>query len=243
MNEPVRCPVCETETRRDRFPRHFAETHPGDRLRATFAYSATWAIVLPVIALALAVVQLVLALVEIPSSAAVTDGLAAAVGVQSAGVQSIVALGVAPAVAIGVAIVVVALARGPGQRVRRGWQPSRFEYLLVLAMSTPVVGPIGYLLWATRRALAVRYHRELLAGGGVVATEDIADAARALGSYDRARAAEAFEDAGQLLQGLQDDQHFRNPTLGARIGALARGCGMAAAICEHQVPTATTTAT
>lgn len=233
MDERVRCPVCETETRRARLPRHLAETHPRDRLRETFAYSAAWAAVLPALALSLLAAQTAL-LLDRPSGSAVPDAVATAIGVRPESVPAALAVAVAPAVAVLVAMAVVALARGPGQRIRRGWRPRQFEHLLVLTWTVPFVGPVVYALGAGRRFVAVRYAREKLAAGGRVAVDDLADADDALATHRDGAAARAFASAGRLVQGLRDDAHVRNPEVGEHLDALGRACGMAAAICEHR---------
>jgi hypothetical protein len=234
MDEFVRCPVCDAETRRRRFPRHLAETHPGDRLRETFAYSAAWAAVLPALAVSLLAAQTGLLLVDRPSGSAVPDAVATAIGVRPESVPAALAVAVAPAVAVLVAMAVVGLARGPGQRVRRGWQPRRFEHLLVLTWPVPFVVPVVYALGAGRRFVSVRYRREKLAACGRVTVDDLANADAALDAHRDDAAARAFESAGRLVQGLRKDPHVRNPEVCAHLDALGRARGMAAAICEHR---------
>jgi len=229
MNDRVRCPVCEAETLRRRFPRHVARTHPDDRFRETFRYSAAWATVLPVAALAVLVAETALFVLGAPLSTPVRSGAAAALGVDPATVGSLLAL-IGPV--LGVAL--VALARGPGQRRRRGWRPARIEYPFVLAWALPFAGPLVYFVAASRRFVSVRYAREKLAGGGAVAADHLADADRALVGGRDAEAARAFEEAGGLVESLAADEHCCNPTVAGRLGALARACGAAAAICEDR---------
>jgi hypothetical protein len=234
MDERIRCPVCDTETRRSRFPRHLAETHPRDRLRETFAYSAAWAAVLPALAVSLLATQTGVLLFGRPRSSAVPEAVTTAIGARPETVSTALALSVAPVGAVLVAMAVVGLARGSGQRFRRGWRPRRFEHLLVLTWAVPFVGAIVYALGAGRRFVAVRYAREKLAAGGRVATDDLTGADAALATHRDDDAARAFDSAGRLVQGLRDDAHVRNPEVTARLDALARACGMAAAICEHR---------
>lgn len=234
MDEFVRCPVCDAETRRRRFPRHLAETHPGDRLRETFAYSAAWAAVLPALALVLHAAQTTLLVLDWPRAGAIPDAVATAIGASSESVPVVLALGIGPGVAVVLAMAVVGLARGPGQRVRRGWQPRRFEHLLVLTWPVPFVGPVVYALGAGRRFVSVRYRREKLAACGRVTVDDLANADAALDAHRDDAAARAFESAGRLVQGLRKDPHVRNPEVCAHLDALGRACGMAAAICEHR---------
>ncbi|NHN41205.1 hypothetical protein G9C85_06080 [Halorubellus sp. JP-L1] len=230
MNARVRCPVCGTETPRRRFPRHVAETHPGDQLRDTFGYSAGWAGVLPALALALLAAQVAVVVLGLPRTGVLRDAIATWAGIAPGSVSTYLALVVAPAVAVAVGVAVVALARGPGQRVRRGWRPRRYEHVLVLTWAVPWVGPTLYVLGAGRRFVSVRFLREKLAGGGIAASDDLAEADAALAAHREQDAAVAFETAGRLVQALRDDPHFRNPTLGARLDALGRACGMATAI-------------
>jgi hypothetical protein len=241
MDERVRCPVCDVETRRARFPRHLAATHPGDRLRATFAYSAAWAAVLPALALSLLAVQTGFLVLDRPRSSVVGDTVAAVVGVRPETVPAILALVVAPVVAAILAMTAVALARGPGQQFRRGWRPRRFEHLLVLTWVVPFVGPLLYAIGAARRFVAVRYAREKLAGGGVVAADDLSNADAALAAHRDDDAANAFTSAGRLVQGLRRDAHVRHLEIGAHLGALGRACGMATAICEARATDPPTT--
>jgi hypothetical protein len=208
--------------------------HPGDRLRETFGYSAFWAGVLPAVALALAVAQTALVAFGLPQRETVRTALGDAVGVYPGTVPTYLALVVAPAVAVALGIIVVALARGPGQRSRRGWRPERYEFLFVVLWFVPVVGPGTYLLGAGRRFVSMRFLREKLAAAGLVATDDLDDAEEALQNREDATAANAFDAAGRLVQELRDDAHFRNPTIGSHLEGLARGCGMATAICEHR---------
>ncbi|WP_323675682.1 hypothetical protein [Halorubellus sp. PRR65] len=234
MSERVRCPVCETETRRGRFPRHFADTHPDGQLRDTFEYSAFWAGVLPGLAVGLAVAQSALVGLGLPRPGGLREAVATAAGVYPESVPAFLAFVAAPVVAVGLGTLVVALARGPGQTFRRGWRPRWYELLLVATWLVPVVGVGLYVVGAGRRVVAVRYLREKLAGGGVVAADDLETARSALAANRYADAANAFETAGTLVQGLRDDAHLRNPTVAAHLDGLGRGCGMAAAICERQ---------
>lgn len=229
MNDRIRCPVCGAETLRRRFPRHLAETHPREAFRETFAYSAAWAAALPAVALAVLVVDV--ALVAAPLPAAVREAVLAAFDVAPETLET-VAIGGRPAAGAVLGVAVVALARDPGQRVRRGWRPERVEYLFVIAWALPWLGPLAYLLGAGRRFVSVRYAREKLAGGGVVAADHIGDADDALASGRETDAARAFEHAGHLLGALAADEHCRNPTVNARLDALAGACGTAATICE-----------
>lgn len=233
MNERVECPVCGTERGRERFPHHFADEHPGEGLRETFSYSAVWAGIPPVLAVLLGVVQTALVVLDVPRPGPLRDAIAAEAGVYTESVPTFLALMVAPVVAVVVGALVVALARSPGQTVRRGWRPRRYEFVLVALWGVPMVGPGVYVIGAGRRFVAVRFLREKLAAAGFVATDDLADADRALAANRHADAADAFDAAGTLLQGLRDDAHMRNPDVEARLGALAHGCGTAAAICEH----------
>ncbi|WP_227133730.1 hypothetical protein [Halorubellus salinus] len=243
MNERVQCPVCETETGRERFPLHLADAHPGDRLREAFGYSAFWAGVLPALAVALGLTQVALLGFGLPLPGALRETAATAVGVYPEGVPAFLALTVAPAVAVAVGGLLVALARGPGQTFRRGWRPKRYELLLVATWLVPVVGAGLYVVGAGRRFVAVRFLREKLAGGGFVVADDLETARSALAANRHADAADAFETAGTLVQGLREDAHFRNPDVGEHLEALARSCGMAAAICERRRADARTTPT
>lgn len=229
MNDRIRCPVCGAETLRRRFPRHLAETHPREEFRETFAYSAAWAAALPAVAFAVLVADV--ALVAAPLPAAVREAVLAAFGVAPEALETL-GIGARPTVGAVLGVVVVALARGPGQRVRRGWRPERVEYLFVLALALPWLGPLAYLVGAGRRFVSVRYAREKIAGGGVVAADHLADADDALAGGRETDAARAFEHAAHLLESLAADEHCRNPTVDARIDALAGACGTAATICE-----------
>lgn len=233
MNGRVRCPVCGTETRRGRFPQHFADTHPGSRLRDAFAYSAVWAGVLPALAVALGVAQTALLVLGLPRPGALRETIATQFGLYAESVPTFLAFAAAPIVAVNLGTLVVALARGPGQAFRRGWRPRRYELLLLACWLVPIVGASVYVIGGGGRFVSVRFLREKLAGGGFVAADDLATARTALAANRHADAADAFETAGTLVQGLRDDAHFRNPDVGERLDALGRGCGMAAAICRH----------
>lgn len=233
MNERVRCPVCGTATRRRRFPRHLAETHPEGRLRETFGYSAAWAAALPAVALAVLVADVALVTLDVSLAGVGRATVATASEVVPVPVEPL-ALATRPTVGALLGVAVVALARGPGQRARRGWRPARIEYLFALAWALPWAGPLVYLVAASRRFVSVRFAREKLAGGGAVAADHLAEADDALAGGRDADAARAFEDAGQLVESLAADEHCCNPTVAGRMGALARACGTAAGICEER---------
>lgn len=91
-----------------------------------------------------------------------------------------------------------------------------------------------YALGAARRFVAVRYCREKLAAGGSVTVDTLADADAALATHRDGDAASAFASTGQLVQGLRDDAHVRNPGIRTHLDALGRACGMPTAICEHR---------
>jgi len=233
MTDRVRCPVCGSESRRRRFPRHVAETHPDDRFRATFRYSAAWAAVLPAAALAVLVADVALVALEAPLPAAGREAVAAAVDVAPGRLETL-GLGARASVGAVLGVALAALARGPGQRVRRGWRPARREYPFVLALALPWLGPLAYLVAASRRFVSVRFAREKLAGGGPVVAEHLADADDALASRRETDAARAFANATRLVESLAADDHCRNPTVADRLGALASACGTAATICADR---------
>jgi hypothetical protein len=241
MTDRVVCPVCGTETRRRRFPDHLANEHPRGSLRTTYGYAAFWAGILPTLALALVLAQAAVLMLGLPLAPGVRDVIASAAGLSPESVPAFLSFVATPALGVLLGFLGVALARGLGQQVKRGWRPRRFEYALVATWLVPFVGPGRYLIGATRRFVAVRFVREKVAAVVVTASKDLADADAALAANDTGAAADAFAAAGRLLQSISDDAHFRNPTVGAHVDALAHACGMATTICEHHADERSTT--
>jgi len=105
----------------------------------------------------------------------------------------------------------------------------------------PGVGPLVYLVGASRRFVGVRYAREKTIAVVVTASKRFADAERALQEHRDADAAATFRDVARQLDWLLDDPHVRTKGTGDRLATLQEACELAVDVHEDRLAEAPAT--